>query len=221
MNNANPFAKLIPYVTLWIRRVRSNTPVYVYRLLTTVTGRTFLAFIFFYLLLAQGCKHAFYRDPTSAFFDSSRAYKHIYSLQRQRQADLFIQAANSSSATHGIQVSRPATTMCLGIATVERPGEQYVRSAFGSLMEGLAEDERKHIYTVVLIGHTNPEHHPIYHEPWLRTLSDKVLTYDTARKEQFNLLLKWEQEKDYRRKAIFDTPISSMPAFSPEQLGSR
>ncbi|KAL8806419.1 MAG: hypothetical protein Q9182_001334 [Xanthomendoza sp. 2 TL-2023] len=182
-----------------------NLPNSLSRLLTTIPGRTLLIFLFLYLLLGQYCRYAFYRDPTSAFFDPSRAYEHIYSLQRQRQADAFIQAANSSShAKNGSQVPRPATTMCLGIATVERPGEQYIRLALGSLMEGLTEDERKQIYAVILIGHTDPERHPIYHEPWLQTLSDKILTYDTLRKDQFDLLSHWEHEKDYRRKAIFD-----------------
>ncbi|KAL8819103.1 MAG: hypothetical protein Q9223_002398 [Gallowayella weberi] len=181
-----------------------NLPTSLSRLLTTIPGRTLLIFLFLYLLLGQYCRYAFYRDPTSAFFDPSRAYEHIYSLQRQRQADTFIQAANGTSARNGSRVNGPGATMCLGIATVERPGEQYVHLALGSLMAGLTEDERNHLYAVILIGHTDPERHPIYHEPWLETLSDKVLTYDALPKEQFELLLQWEQEKDYRRKAIFD-----------------
>ncbi|KAL8849053.1 MAG: hypothetical protein Q9221_005952 [Calogaya cf. arnoldii] len=184
---------------IWIH---SETPIYGYRLLTTIAGRTLLGFLLLYLLLVQVCRHAFYRDPTSAFFDLSRAYEHVYSIQRQRQADQFIEAANSSVKNYSVGLSQP--TMCLGIATVERPGEQYVRPAFGSLMEGLSEDERKHIHTVVLIGHTDPQQHPIYHETWLENTSDKILTYDTSNTTQFDLLVKWEKEKDYRRKAIFD-----------------
>lgn len=184
------------------RRMRSDTPIYVHRLLTTVAGRTFLSFLLLYLLLIQLCRHAFYRDPTSAFFDPSRAYEHVYSMQRQRQATDFIQAANSSVKKNPL--GGPQTTMCLGIATVKRPDEQYVRPAFGSLLEGLAEDERKHIHTVVLIGHTDPQQHPIYHETWLENTSDKVLTYDTSNTTQFDLLVKWEKDKDYRRKAIYD-----------------
>lgn len=82
--------------------------------------------------------------------------------------------------------------MYLGVATVERSVEQYIRSTFGSLMEGLAEDERRSLYTIVLIGHTEPDHHLIYYELWLRTLSNSVLTYDNLATEQFNLLSGWE-----------------------------
>ena len=171
---------------------------------TLSTERTLLGFFLLYLLLLLFCRHAFYRDPTSAFFDPSRAYEHVYSLQRQREADAFIQAANTSTNQHRLPVNGPQTSMCLGIATVERPGEQYIRSAFGSLIEGLTEYERKHLFTVVLIAHTDPQRHPIYHEPWLENLSDKVLTYDTLNAEQFDLLTTWEKEKDYRWKAIFD-----------------
>ncbi len=194
--------KIRPAAHSLIDLIRSETPIHVHRLLTTGAGRTFLGFLLLYLLLIQLCRHAFYRDPTSAFFDPSRAYEHVYSRQRQQQADDFIKAANSSASQypHG----DPHPTMCLGIATVERSGEQYVRPAFGSLMEGLTEDERKHIFTVVLIGHTDPQQHPIYHETWLEHTADKVLTYDTSIATQFDLLVKWEKDKDYRRKAIFD-----------------
>ncbi|KAL8675895.1 MAG: hypothetical protein Q9224_007356, partial [Gallowayella concinna] len=123
-----------------------NFPSSLSRLLTTVPSRTLLVFFFFYLLLGRYCKYAFYRDPTSACFDPSRAYEHIYSLQRQRQANAFIQAANSTRARNESRLNEPGTTMCLGMATVERPGEQYVRYAFGSLIEGLTEHERNHIY---------------------------------------------------------------------------
>lgn len=194
--------RIRPAVHSLTHLTRTETPIYVHQLLTTAAGRTFLGFLLLYLLLIQLCRHAFYRDPTSAFFDPSRAYEHVYSRQRQRQAEDFIQAAKSSANNYSL--SGPNPTMCLGIATVERSGEQYVRSAYGSFMEGLTEDERKQIYTVILIGHTDPQQHPIYHEIWLENTSDKVLTYNTSNTTQFDLLVKWERDKDYRRKAIFD-----------------
>ncbi|KAL8788630.1 MAG: hypothetical protein Q9213_001558 [Squamulea squamosa] len=194
----------MPYLDLThsLPRLRTNIPIYVHRLIITTAGRALLFFLIIYLLLIQACRHAFYRDPTSAFFDPSRAYERVYSLQRQQQADSFIQAANISVEEHPRPVKE--VRMCLGIATVKRPGKQYIRPAFGSLMEGLTEEERKHIYTVVLIGHTDPSRHPINHEPWLENLADRVLTYDTSNEKQFETLVKWEHDKDYRKKAIFD-----------------
>ncbi|KAL8661920.1 MAG: hypothetical protein Q9168_008335, partial [Polycauliona sp. 1 TL-2023] len=194
--------RVFPAVNGIIRQLRADTPTYVHRLLTTAAGRILLAFLLLYLLLIQLCKHAFYRDPTSLFFDPSRAYEHVYSVHRQQQADDFIQAANTS--VNKPPLGDPHPTMCLGIATVERPGEQYVRSAIGSLMHGLTLSERSQIHTVILIGHTDPYQHPIYHEPWLEHTSDNILTYNTSNETQLALLVQWEKEKDYRRKAIFD-----------------
>ncbi|KAL8706610.1 MAG: hypothetical protein Q9201_000357 [Fulgogasparrea decipioides] len=184
------------------RWLRNNAPVYLYYLLCTSAGRCFLCFLVFYLGLIQYCRHAFYRDPTSAFFDYHRGYERSYSLQRQRQADDFIQAANVS-AEHAVKLPGHPN-MCVGMTTVERPSEQYVRSAYGSLMDTLTAEERRQIYAIVLIAHTDPNRHPIYHEPWLETLSDRILTYDSAKKEQFQALKRMEEERDYRRKAIFD-----------------
>ncbi|KAL8932976.1 MAG: hypothetical protein Q9216_006583 [Gyalolechia sp. 2 TL-2023] len=194
----------ISKVIVLIRRIRTEFLVCIHRLLTTVAGRIFLSFLLLYLSLIQVCRYAFYRDPTSTFFDPSRAYEHIYSLQRQQEANAFIQAFNDSSSNNDNKAPSSEITTCLGMTTVERSGEQYIRSAFGSLLEGLAEDERRRLYTIVLIAHTEPERHPVYHEPWLRELVDNILTYDKLNTEQLDLLKEWEQEKDYRRKAIFD-----------------
>lgn len=94
--------------------------------------------------------------------------------------------------------------MCVGVATVKRPiQEQYVRGTIGSLLEGLSEVERAQIYLITLIAHTDPMLHPIYHEPWLRALSDQVLTYDIS-KEDLAELHKFEEEKFPRNKSMYD-----------------
>ncbi|KAL8709854.1 MAG: hypothetical protein Q9220_005470 [cf. Caloplaca sp. 1 TL-2023] len=176
---------------------------FTHHLLTTSTGRTLLTFTLFYLLLIQYSRQTFYRDPTSIFFSPSRAYSHIYSIHRQQQAKTFIQNANTSS----YNTSRPLSgvpTMCIGIATVERPGEQYVRSTIGSLLHGLSEEEHMQIHTTILIAHTDPYQHPVYQEPWLHSLADKILLYDTSDQRQFEQLKEMEETKDYRRKAIYD-----------------
>ena len=93
--------------------------------------------------------------------------------------------------------------LCIGIATVGRENEQYIRSTIGSLLESLSDSERNEIYLAVLIAHTEPDTHPIYSEGWLITLADKVLLYDVPA-EQRDQLIEWENEKNYARKAIFD-----------------
>ena len=160
-----------------------------------------LAFILIYLALIRYCSVAFYRDPTSAFFDPVRGYARQYSLVRQKQADAFVDSFSTSPGSKTQLKGQPK--LCIGIATVGRENEQYIRSTIGSLLEPLSDFERKEIYLAVLIAHTEPYTHPIYNEPWLTTLANKVLVYDVP-DEQRAKLVEWETDKDYARKAIFD-----------------
>ncbi|KAL8662819.1 MAG: hypothetical protein Q9202_004421 [Teloschistes flavicans] len=175
-----------------------------YPILTTVAGRSFLVFLFAYLLLLYLGQHAFYADPTSVFFDSRRAYQHPYSSHRQRQADDFVETTEKSLDKNDSALRGTRSSLCLGIATVERSGPQYLRHTLGSLMEGLTDEERHTIHTVILIGHTQPQNHSIYHEPWLKALSNQILTYNISNAKQLDLLTEWERHQDYRRKAIYD-----------------
>lgn len=123
----------------------------------------------------------------------------MYSVIRQEQADKFIQTANASQ---NIQRFDPPK-LCIGIASVGRPGDQYIGSTVGSLLDGLTEQQRREIYLVILIAHSNPSDHPIYGQDWLEAVADKVLLYHVS-EEQTKLLQTWEEEKDYRKKAVFD-----------------
>ena len=98
----------------------------------------------------------------------------------------------------------PNPSMCVGAATVKRPiQEQYVRGTIGSLLEGLSEAEGAGIHLITFIAPTNPMVHPILHEPWLRALSDEILTYDIP-KEDLAELHKFEEEKLPRNKSMYD-----------------
>lgn len=95
--------------------------------------------------------------------------------------------------------------MCVGIATVARENEQYVRATIGSLLEGLDANERAEIWLTVLIAHTTPTQHPVYREPWLTALADRVHVYnDDVNETQRAELQRWESERTYVAKAIFD-----------------
>ena len=159
-----------------------------------------IALLFIYLALVRYCSYVFYRDPTSAFFDPVRGYERKYSIQRQEQANLFI---HNSSHSGFPSAKANDIKMCIGIATVNRDEEQYVRSTIGSVLDGLNPQERQEIFLAVLIAQTDPHVHPIYGEQWLTNVVDKVLLYDVSQ-EQMADLIAWEQEKDYRKKAIFD-----------------
>ena len=160
----------------------------------------FLAFFLVYLALIHYCSQAYYRDPTSAFFDPVRGYESRYSAERQNDADTFIRNAN---LTTYVQIAPQDPKMCIGIATVARDQDQYVRRTIGSLIDGLEPSEREQIFLVVLIAHADPQMHPVYGEPWLTNVADKTLLY-AVNQGRLQNLRDWEANKDYRKKAVFD-----------------
>ena len=141
------------------------------------------------------------RDPTSYFFSEKKGYERLYSLQREEEAYRFIRSANRTDAP-ALATSNPS--MCIGVATVKRPTQkQYVRSTVGSLLEGLSDAERSQIYLITFIAHTNPTIHPIYHEPWLKAVSNEVLTYNISDDDMASLRI-FEEENIARNKSMYD-----------------
>ena len=141
-------------------------------------------------------------DPSSAFFSQIHGYDKAYSYTRESEALSFIaNVTNRPTAT----TPPPATpSLCLGVATVARPTTQYITQTIGSLLGDLTPEERAQIHFIFFVAHTNPQVHPVYQEAWTRTLPDTQLTYIGLSAEQIDKLRKWEQEKDYRSKGLFD-----------------
>jgi hypothetical protein len=165
------------------------------------TALIILTFSSLYLVAFQYYHHTSYRDPTSYFFDSRRAYERLYSSQRIGEAEAYIAAAE-----HAVRPTRSSTEsplICVGIATVARRRDQYVSLTVGSLLAGLSDEERKSIFLNLLIGHTEPSQHPISAERWVDALPDRILQY---RKESpdFDQIRAWEEGGWYRNKTIYD-----------------
>ena len=113
-------------------------------------GLTMVYFLIFYLGAFQYLRHSNYRDPTSYFFDPSRAYKRLYSIDRMEQAGEFIESVGNLHPRPPVTPQQPPM-MCLGIITVKRRQEQYVSRTVGSLLEGLDEGERDSIVGVLRV----------------------------------------------------------------------
>jgi hypothetical protein len=128
-------------------------------------------FSIFYLFLIQYYRYTLYRDPTSYLFDPARAYDQVYSAVRIKEADAFMQSAEL--LPFGPEPSKQQPMMCVGVATVTRRDNQYVRRTIGSLLDGLSDEERGSIYLNILIGHTEPSKRPISGEKWVQTLPNK------------------------------------------------
>ncbi|KAL8968099.1 MAG: hypothetical protein Q9183_002624 [Haloplaca sp. 2 TL-2023] len=176
--------------SLWTQLSKSST--------TTLLGISGLLWLLLYLYL----RLTSYRDPTSYFFDEISGYERRYSLQREREAHNFVRSANNTRNEPIKSTGEPS--MCVGVATIARPaGHQYVRGTIGSLLEGLSTEDRQTIYLMPFIAHTKPAQHPIYKEPWLTALSDRVLQYD-ATGEELVRLQQFEEGRHWRNKSMYD-----------------
>ena len=169
-------------------------------IISSPRGIAAILFISAYLIAILYCRQAFYRDPTSAFFDATRGYEKSYSLEREHQAEEYIQAANRLIQPH---TASAEPVLCLGVATVSRPSKQYIRKTIGSLLADLTELERRKIHFILFIAHTDPHVHPIYGEKWVQTLPNTLLSYE-ANATELSRIKKWEDDKDYMPKGLYD-----------------
>ena len=151
-------------------------------------------------LAYQYCGYAYKKDPTSYFFVPSVGYQRSYSLQREEEARAFIAAQNLSTSLHLPQTN---PSICLGLATIARSGEQYVRNTVGSLLEGLSEDQRNDIHLVVFFAQTDPQKHPIYYEPWLKNVANEIVEYNVSETDMTRLR-SFEDEHQPWNKSMYD-----------------
>lgn len=139
----------------------------------------------------------FYRDPSSRYFDIRRAYDRVYTQYRTAEAASFIEQANDKPF-HRNATNNP--DLCVGMLTLARPsGDIYFRNAMGSLLAGLSQEERDAIHLMPFITHTDPSQHPVYGEPWLENVADKVLGYNVTKhmtEEKVNHTKELEQERE-------------------------
>ncbi|KAI2765548.1 CAZyme family GT109 [Penicillium roqueforti] len=145
------------------------------------------------------------RDPSSIFFDPTKAYDPVYSAIRLEQAASFIDKANNATESQ-IQRGPRQPKFCLGIATIARKGASYFQATVGTFLEGLSEEERADIHLILFIAHTDPSQHPAYTEPWLYKLADEVLLYNASEIDidHIRSLETNEAKIAGREKALFD-----------------
>jgi N-Acetylglucosaminyltransferase-IV (GnT-IV) conserved region len=165
-------------------------------------------FVFFvlYILSALFLWQSSWRDPTSWFFNPDTAYEPIYTITRRQQAHKYIENVSKHKEDNLVKFNPSAgdDTLCVGIVTFARSDVRYLRSTIGSLLQGLEPRERKRIFLVPFIAHTDPFVHPAYSESWLHEVADQVLTYNVSR-EQFDHISRLEHEGGlFREKALLD-----------------
>jgi hypothetical protein len=94
----------------------------------------------------------------------------------------------------------------IGIPSVQRDGTSSLKSTLGSLKHGLNAEERRGLYFVVLLAHTNQQKHPDCGQLWLSSMVDKFASYDEDSERQA-LAKAMEFNQTHRPKSKFDYSI--------------
>jgi hypothetical protein len=144
------------------------------------------------------------RDPTSYFFNPKKGYQPRYSALRRKQAAEFISAHNNTERSGWPMRSNTEKRLCVGIPSLGRRGAQYVHETIGSLLEGLAAEERDEIFLILFIPHTDPTTHPFFGEPWLHELTDRVLTYDIEDSDVEDVRMMEDEGGVFVTKGLYD-----------------
>ncbi|KEQ68079.1 hypothetical protein M436DRAFT_68450 [Aureobasidium namibiae CBS 147.97] len=163
----------------------------------TPSGRVLLFTTTIWLLSLVYCKRRYWRDPHSAFFDSSTVYDQGYSSVREQEGMDFL--GNSSSPTYTTSLN---PVICAGIATVRRSNVQYVNTTVSSMLVGLSREERSAVHVRLLFADTNPQDHPDYGRQWLGRL-DHVETYNVSSQTLAHLEA-LEDAQNFYEKGVFD-----------------
>lgn len=153
--------------------------------------RYYIAFLLFVLSLCayQLARQGSYRDPGSAFFDSSRAYERKYSdyrLEETKGIDLVQQPTHKAST-------------CIIFTTWKRPIEVTIKSA----VAGLSPQERADMHLVVLFAHSDPTTHP----SWGIKVDDSI-SYKTIAQDQLSRLTDLEEKDDVSHKGVEDYALA-------------
>ncbi|KAJ5994593.1 hypothetical protein N7451_010317 [Penicillium sp. IBT 35674x] len=168
------------------------------------TIRIFLLFIPLYALFTLYARSRSAHDPGSVFFDPWTGYDASYSAIRIEQGDIYIEATDNTTVS-GFQKASNEPQLCVGIATVAREGIRYLRSTVGTLLDGLSDEERRTIYLIIFIAHSDPSEHPAYDERWLSELPDQVLLYNEDEVDIDHIrTLEKSPKKVGRQKALLD-----------------
>ncbi|KAF4982241.1 hypothetical protein FZEAL_2125 [Fusarium zealandicum] len=147
-----------------------------------------------WLLLFRYCQRSSYQDPSSLFYDSSRAYARNYSAIREFEADDFLRRAASTPATaerpwiyHGRNMGSgnakklDGHRICIGVPSVRREREQFTGRTIASLVDTLSPEERRLVNLKVLLADDAPQNHPAWQQAWLHNVADEVLAYGEGR----------------------------------------
>lgn len=156
------------------------------------------------------CRHAFWRDPHSAFFNDRHVYDLKYSLYREYQARHFIAPYNSRSEPPDALTTTKGGDdpfICAAVVTVKRDEDDYFEASIGSLLQGLDGNERRALRLNVLFADTDPERHPSWGQRWVGRLVDRVGGYGNLSGEELGRLREVERQRNFYVKGVLYASI--------------
>jgi hypothetical protein len=146
-------------------------------------------FVCLYAGLLVWCYFHAFDDPSSVFYDPQRALVQRYSAVRAAQVAEFIQnhdsiVAPEGTTPHGDQDDghqhQGEKLLCVGIPSINRTTTSFLATTVGSLLDTLTPPQRAQLDIVVLLADPLPGSHAAYGQPWLRSLADEVVVYESA-----------------------------------------
>lgn len=161
----------------------------------------FLSFALTYLLIVQYLRVTDASDPSSLFFNATRAYERRYSAVRIREANGYMKQMSTESALpHAVK----DPSICLGVLTVQRTDADYFTTLMGSLLHGLSDSERRDIDVTPFFADTNPYVHQAFNESWLHKFADRIVTYEELPPRDKAHLHALESPDGHREKGLYD-----------------
>lgn len=166
----------------------------------------FLGFLLLWTCAALYLRAACFRDPTSYFFRPEQARVLSYSAYRKGQARKFadnaaLHAPVKYQPSHDGNPAGEHPDICVAIGSVSRHGFSYLKDTLGSVLEGLDDAERRRIYIVAFLAHTNQSVHEDYDQPWLRNMADSLPQYPTGDPELLKTIAQLENDSSYQAHA--------------------
>ncbi|RKU48497.1 hypothetical protein DL546_005622 [Coniochaeta pulveracea] len=124
-----------------------------------------------WVLLLLFCYFNSYDDPSSIFYNESKAYEQRYSRQRSLEAEAFLRKIPAKLPPDNSKF------LCIGVPSINRTTQSFLSNTVATLTDTLTPRDRASIHLVVLIADRPSEHHSAYGQPWLESIADEVLLY--------------------------------------------
>jgi hypothetical protein len=119
-------------------------------------------------------------DPSSIFYDESRAFEQRFSAVRIAEADAYVESLPEAQSQISLPQTSQTSQLCIGIPSINRPTQSFLKHTLATLVDRLTPEQRSHVTLIVLLADREPRKHTAFGQPWLEALADEILIYDTG-----------------------------------------